>query len=53
MTVFNYLPSYKKLGKINDPFLKKNAELTDKRMERQRDTNGDFIGPSVGRESNK
>ena len=41
--------------KTNDPFLKKNAELTDKQTERQTDgqtdrqtDNSDFIGPSVG-----
>ena len=44
----NYLPSCKKSQKTNDPFLGKNAELTDRQT-----VIGDFIGPSVGRESNK
>ena len=44
---FNYLPSWKESKKICS-IPEKNAKLMDKQTNK-----GDFIGPSVGRRSNK
>ena len=42
---FNYLPSCKKSEKTNETFLKKN----DRRTDRRRTHNSDFIGPFIER----
>ena len=44
---YNYLPSCKKSERTNEPFLRKMLNC-----QTDRQTNSDFIGPSVGQGSN-